>query len=99
MISIKYQCLGTLSLPTTLYVFHRIKKLKLGILLHCLSSVLMGASFFNIILLLKTGNFGLYLVISVIILGYGLYLPMLYVSKWTRTWNHNLLNQEKPNNS
>ena len=95
MINLKYQTLATLSLPTSLYAFYRIKKLKYGILVNILSSIISSISMTNMITLLQHGNFGFLFLFSGFIFSYGIVLPMFFIRKWTNSFNRKTLEPEK----
>ena len=91
MINTKAQMLFTLSLPTMIYAFYRIKKLRLGILIHILGSLLASSSLVNLITLTSLAQFGVYFIASCFIFGFSFILPMIYIRKWTISFNNKLL--------
>ena len=99
MINIKIQALLTLSLPTSIYAFYKIKKLRLGILVLVLSSMLSISSMTDLIILTHIKSFGLYFIASIFIFSFSYILPIIYITKWTKQYNRNLLKEIKSNNS
>lgn len=97
MINTKYQTLATLILPTSLYAFYRIKKLKLGILINILSIMLGTSSFYNMANLLSHGYFGLWFLVAAFINIYSFILPIIFIRKWTVAFNNKVFEPIKTN--
>lgn len=104
MINVKLQCLATLTLPSSIYAFYRIKKLKWGLLINMINSLLsgmggsvlivtvMGLSFGDPVITNKhilTYIFGL--LYSIIAISASFIIPIFYIRKWTISWNRKLL--------
>jgi len=97
MINIKIQTLATFTLPTSLYAFYRIKKLKLGILINILSIMLATSSFGNMAGLLSHGYFGFYFLFSGFILVWSYVIPIIFIRKWTNVFNNKVFEPIKTN--
>lgn len=99
MINTKYQTLATFTLPTSVYAFYRIKKLRLGLLVNLLSILLSVSSFSNMVTLLSHGYFGFWFLLSGFILIYSYVIPIIFIRKWTNSYNNKVFQPEKTTNS
>jgi hypothetical protein len=89
-VSVGWQCIGTILLPTGLYCFKRIKKLRLGILLYVCSYVLSAVAVLTLTLSVA-GNSSdlLYAFGSFLASAASLLLPMYFIRAWSIEWNKN----------
>jgi|SRR6185312_672854 len=99
MIDLKYQTLATFSLPSSLYAFYRIKKLRLGILINIISIMLASTSFTNMIALLSQKHIGFYFLVSGFILIWSFVIPIIFIRKWTVSYNNKVFEPLKSKDS
>ena len=93
-VSLGWQCLATIFLPTGLYAFKRISKLKLGIIVYVsaysltiLGGIIQASSAYPWgigVLEASIGSFVFY--ISAIL------IPIYFMRKWTIEWNRSINN-------
>lgn len=98
-VNVKIQCLATLFVPTGLYAFKRIKKLRLGILLYALCYIMyIIATVYPIKQMtdsnsLNQDTIGLISIISVTLSIMSLVLPIILIHRWSKDYNKQFSNQ------
>lgn len=96
-VNVGVQCLATLFVPTGIYAFKRIKKLRLGLLIYAICYVMyivatvyplknMADSSSNI----NIDTLGLISFLSVGLTILSFLLPILFIRKWSKEWNSKL---------
>lgn len=99
-VNIGVQCLATLFVPTGLYAFKRIKKLRLGILIYAICYIMyivatvyplknMADSSSNI----NMDTLGLISFLSIGLTIMSFLLPIFFIRKWSKEYNQTLTNQ------
>ena len=86
-VSVVWQCIATIFVPTGLYAFHRINKLKVGGLIYLITIVI------NVLQTLIVGSYGISALLSLAIGIFGLMVAMLYMQKWSEEWNKNKITE------
>ena len=99
-VNIGVQCLATLFVPTGIYAFKRIKKLRLGLIIYAVCYVMyivatvyplknMANSSSNI----NMDTIGLISFVSVGLIIMSFLLPIIFIRKWSKEYNQSLTNQ------
>jgi len=86
-VSIGWQVVSTLFLPTGMYAFKRINKLRLGGLIYLITYALWVGPSIGLVLVSSIIEAYVYIIIPIIVLVVSFVLPMWYMEKWSKEWN------------
>ena len=84
-VNVKVQCLATLFIPTGIYAFKRINKIRMGIMIYGLTFASWIAQ--NLLIPFNNSSMGLYGLVSLLNLGLGIILPMIFIYNWSIEFN------------
>ena len=96
-VNVLWQCLATILIPTGIYAFKRINKLKDGIIIYAITLTLQFLMPISTNYMWYDFNYDLYLVTFAVFTLFSVIasfiIPILYMNKWSKEYNAKLDNQ------
>ena len=100
-VNIKWQCLAVIFIPTGLYAFKRIKKLRFGIIIYIITgiasilSAIIPILYWDAVLgdyaKVSINDLGLtYVIISVGQVIFSFVIPIIFIRQWSNEWNQQI---------